>query len=94
MEEKNKTAGQIFRNILLVKLYHVDIHVSLYRGQVRSLSGSKAYGDVMGLVRGRSQAGRATPMWVKAINRGRARHIADSDQIATLQTLKALGGTG
>lgn len=33
-------------------------------------------------------------MWVKAINRVRARHIADSDQIVALQTLKAWGLVG
>lgn len=41
------------------------------------------------LVRGWSEAERATLKWVKAIDRGPAQHHADSDLIAALQNLKA-----
>lgn len=47
-----------------------------------------------GLVRGRSEAERATLMWVKAIDRGPAQHHADSDLIAALQNLKARETSG
>lgn len=42
-----------------------------------------------GLVRGWSEAERATLKWVKAIDRGPAQHHADSDLIAALQNLNA-----